>query len=112
MHSILRIDFAEHVDMIGHHLHFEDFGAMLFGGIEDNPFQPLVDAIYQHGAAVFRAPDDVIFARINHVVVALVLHWLYYAASGCLLQAKSLAAEAANLLISPCLKAGALRRSQ
>ena len=92
MHTILRGHFDEQVDMIRHHLQFEDLGVALGGGLAKDALQPFFQVSHQNAAPVFGAPDNGVLARINHVVVALVFHSLNYIRMRYLTQGKALAA--------------------
>ena len=92
MHTLLRGHFDEQVDMIRHHLHFEDLGVAPGGGLPNDALQPFFHVSHQNAAPVFGAPDNVALARTNHVVVALGFHPLNDIRMRYLTQGKALAA--------------------
>jgi hypothetical protein len=58
--------------MIGHHFVFFDLGLMLFTHLTHNLFQSLLNRRKEHLPAIFRTPDRMPVAGIEHVPVALV----------------------------------------
>ena len=92
MHTLRWGHFDEQVDRIRHHLRFEDLGVALGGGPPKDALQPFFHVSHQNAAPVFGAPDNVVLARINHVVVALVFHSLNDIRMCYLAQGRALAA--------------------
>src|SRR5947209_17556670 len=70
------------LDMTRHHFEFFDLGLMLFTHLTDNLFQSLLNRRKEHLPAIFRTPDHMIVAGIEHVPVALVslAHTIQYIA--------------------------------
>ena len=75
------------LDMTRHHFEFFDLGLMLFTHLTDNLFQSLLKRRKEHLPAIFRTPDHMIVAAIEHIPVALVslAHTIHYTAFGYLL---------------------------
>jgi hypothetical protein len=93
MHSVLRVYLDKQVDMIGHHFQFDDFASPRRRSFENQGFETPIDGLYQNRSPVFRTPNNVIFARINHVIVALVVHPSAYIGCINLMQGKSFRPE-------------------
>ena len=81
-----RINLDKKVDMIGHHFQFDHFDLSRVCCLADERFQPSIYRLDEYGTPVLRAPNDVVLARIHHVVVAFVVHQVDYAARRNLIQ--------------------------
>jgi hypothetical protein len=68
--------------MIWHHFKFEDFARQLFRNLINDLFQTFIYTPYKHLAAILRAKDDMVFAGVEHMTMALevlyVAHMFYY----------------------------------
>jgi hypothetical protein len=69
MNAVLRINFDQEVYVIRHDFHAEDLCMTCITDILDKLFKTRINAVDQHGTAVFRTPDHVVCARVNDVVV-------------------------------------------
>ncbi len=56
--------------MIRHHFEFFDFCLLLFTHLTNDLFEPLINRRYQHLSPIFRTPDHMIMAGIDHISVA------------------------------------------
>ena len=76
MDAILRIDLDKQLDMIRHDLRFDHRHSAFLRYLVNDRFEPFIHVLYQDAAPILRAPDHVIFAGINHVVIGFVFHIL------------------------------------
>ncbi|CAO3363137.1 hypothetical protein [Azospirillum melinis] len=60
--------------VVWHHFHFDQLGARLFAHASDDLLQPPVYRIDQHRATVLWAPDCMVLARIDDVVVRPIIN--------------------------------------
>lgn len=74
--SELRVAFDERVDMIGHDLNFDDLGPRILGNGKENRLEFLVHWRLENGTPVLRAPDDMVSAKVDDVVVAVIFFHL------------------------------------
>ena len=74
MYSKLRVDLQEHMHMVGHDFHLEDLEGHLVRRVSGNLLQTGIDAVDKHLAAVLGAPDHMVLAAVDDVIVALVFH--------------------------------------
>ena len=105
----LRIDLNEQVDVVGHDLKLDQLRLGLVDDVSQDFLEPFIHAGSQNRTPELRAPHDVVLAGIDDVSVALVLH-------ASIIQIEAIESTELNTkynarLISPCLKAGALRRN-
>lgn len=70
----LRIHLHQHVDVVRHNLHLDDVDAQLGRDLRRDLLEAPVHALDQYAPAILRAPYHVVLARVDDVVVALVLH--------------------------------------
>lgn len=68
----LGINLAEKMHVVMPDLKFDDFGLKLLCLLMQDPFQAQVYAVGQHFASVPRIPDDMVFAGIDDIAIALV----------------------------------------
>ena len=74
MNAVLGSDFHQEVHMFGHDFQFKNLGMRFSTDALNNLCKPVVNAIDQHRAAVLWAPDNVIFAGVDYVVIRFVLN--------------------------------------
>jgi len=78
VYAELRIDLNQKMNVVRHHLHFDQFTSSIVGDVLQDGFQSFVNPFNQNFPPIFRTPDDVVLARIDHVSVASVLHAYHY----------------------------------
>jgi hypothetical protein len=71
VNPVLGVDPYQQVNVIGHGLQFDDLGIPLLAHLFDDLLQAVVHLPGDDGASVFRAPDDVVGAPVDNVVVGL-----------------------------------------
>jgi hypothetical protein len=59
--------------MIGHDFQPKQFGMGFSADILDNRLKPGINPVDQHGAAVLRTPDNMIFTGVDSVVMCFVV---------------------------------------
>jgi hypothetical protein len=101
MHSQLRIDIKQNVNVAGHDLARKQETVRFLANLTDNLLEPLINASNQDRASVFRAKNHVVLARKNNVPIRSITHRGLDDITG--ITVKS------NALSSPCLKAGVPR---
>jgi hypothetical protein len=69
MNPELGVDSHQEVDVVGHGTQLDDFSPSFLAYVFDDLLQPGVDISGDHRAAVLRAPDNVIGAPVDNVVV-------------------------------------------
>ena len=72
MDTVLRIDFHKEVDVFRHDFQFDKLGKRFSAYVLDNLFKSDVNPVDQHSTAVFWTPYNVIFARVDHVIVRFI----------------------------------------
>ena len=85
---------------------------MLRSHFADQFFEPRVGAIDQDFAPLFRAPDDVIFTRVDDVSIRFVVHGTSISHVYCILCGGKKEQGSKARLILPWMNPGALRRFQ
>ena len=76
MDTQLRIDFTKEVNVIGHYFKFQHFTAQLFRNLINNLFQTFVHATQEYLAAILRTKDNMLFAGVSDMAVALKLRFI------------------------------------
>jgi hypothetical protein len=69
MNAVLRVYFHQEMHVIRHHFQLEQLGTVFNTNILDNTFEPGVNPIDQHRAAVLWTPGNVILAGVDDVVI-------------------------------------------
>src|SRR5205085_6870221 len=69
MNAVLRVHFHEEMHVLWHDVQFQTLGIRFSAYPLDNLFKTVVKTVDQHGTAVLRTPDNVIFAGVDHVVI-------------------------------------------
>ena len=72
MNPKLWVHFAEHVNVVWHDFQCDDIGSILQSSLTHDFLKPFGDVADKNFAAILRAPNDVVFAAVNHIVVRLV----------------------------------------
>ena len=67
----LRVYFAQQVYVVRHDFQFQHLALCIIRHLPDDGFQSFIHAVHQHLAAILRTEDNVVLARIHHVIVAL-----------------------------------------
>ncbi len=74
VYSELWVYFHEQMHMIWHDFHLYDIDAEFTTNSVYEFLQAYIDTIDQDLSAVFWTPDYMIFARVYHIIVALIVH--------------------------------------
>ena len=73
MDTVLWVDFHQEVDVCWHDFKFEKLCAEFSTDALDNLFKPGIHPRDQHGTAILRTPDNMVFAGVDNVVIRFVL---------------------------------------
>lgn len=74
MHSQLRIDIKQNVNVVGHDLALKQETVRFLANLTDNLLEPLINASNQDRASVFRAKNHVVLARKNNAPIRSIIH--------------------------------------
>mgnify|MGYP004543594335 CR=1 FL=1 len=74
MYAKLRGYLHEQMDVVGHDFHLYDVDVVFAADFLYEFLQAYIDTVDQDLAAVFWTPNHMIFARVDHIFIALVLH--------------------------------------
>ena len=72
VNAVLGIDFHQEVDVFGHDFQFKNLGTRFSTDALDNLFKPGIHSADQDRASILWTPDNVILARVDHVVIRFV----------------------------------------
>jgi hypothetical protein len=72
MDTVLRIDFHQEMDMIGHDFEFKNLSSRFADDLVNNVLKSDINAMNEDRASILRAPDNVILARVGDVVIRFV----------------------------------------
>jgi hypothetical protein len=65
------------MNMIGHDLQFENFRRRFATDLLDNLLEAHVRPVFEDIPAVLRAPNDLVFTGVNHVIAGLVANAIF-----------------------------------
>ena len=74
MDAKLRVYFNQQMHMIWHDFRLNEAKSPFLANLLKQRFEPVIHPIDQDLSAVFWTPNHMIFARIDHIAIALIFH--------------------------------------